>query len=137
MKVLVNSEYVDLSLVRSISTLKKEQLLRIDGNTIVFLYMKSKYSIVGMAQIELIKSFTITYLNASKYTVEIDSPIIDLAAATKAIDNGEDYVAAFKEYWETLRSQIEVRDKEIEEKYNKLLELWNKSVPSDIPKIIF
>lgn len=137
MKVLVNSEYVDLSLVSSISTLKKEQLLRIDGNTIAFLYMKSKYSIVGMAQIELIKSFTITYLNASKYTVEIDSPIIDLAAATKAIDNGEDYVAAFKEYWETLRSQIEVRDKEIEEKYNKLLELWNKSVPSDIPKIIF
>ena len=72
-----------------------------------------------------------TYVN-SKFNINININFV-----LEALDRGENYLTAFKEYWEVLRKEVEEKDRKIEEEYNKLIEMWSKSKPSDIIKFNF
>jgi hypothetical protein len=138
MKVLVNREYIDLSLVSSISQLNRVGTVSHFMGSIGFMYKNNKYQVHNLKEIEHITSFTITYLaGSSNYTVRIDNPRLDLSSVKNAIDKGENWTKVFLEYWEVLREKVQERDKLIEEEYNKLIEMWSNTKPSDIIKFNF
>jgi hypothetical protein len=138
MKVLVNKDYIDLSLVSSISILNKTNRLKGYKGKIGFVYESKQYYIENIKDVDYYSSFTINYLIGSSYTVQIFPIDIDFRSIRKAIDNKENFVQAFENYWEdTYTKQMKKQDKKIEEEYNKLIEMWSNAKPSDIIKFNF
>jgi hypothetical protein len=138
MKVLVNKDYIDLSLVSSISILNKTNRLEGYKGKIGFVYESKQYYIENIKDVDYYTSFTINYLTGSSYTVQIFPIDIDFRSIRKAIDNKENFVQAFENYWEdTYTKQMKEQDKKIEEEYNKLIEMWSNAKPSDIIKFNF
>jgi hypothetical protein len=138
MKVLVNREYIDLSLVKSISILNKTTRLKGYKGKIGFVHESNQYYIENIKDVDYYCSFTINYLTSSPYTVQIFPIDIDFTSIKKAIGNKENFVQAFENYWKNMYTkQMEEQDRKIEEEYNKLIEMWSESKPSDIIKFNF
>ena len=143
MKVLINKEYIDLSLVKSIGILEKRMSRSVIDNSIgTFLRDDNgnlkKCVISNLNSIEYYEKFIINWItNIPQQVIYIHNPSF-YEYLPKDLKHSKDVEELVRNCWNiTYAKAVEENNKKVEEEYNKLIEMWSKSKPSDIIKFNF
>lgn len=143
MKVLINREYIDLSLIKSIGILEKRASRDVTDNSIGMLIkddfgIRKKYVISHINIIEFYEKFTINYItNIPQEVIYIHNPSF-YEYLPKGLKYSKDIEEIIRDCWNNAYAKaVEENNKKVEEEYSKLIEMWSKSKSSDIIKFNF
>ena len=143
MKVLINREYVDLSLVKSIGILEKKASRDVTDSSIGMLIkdnggVSKKCVISNLNSIEYYEKFTINWItNIPQEVIYINNPSF-YEYLPKGLTFSKDVEELVRNCWNIAYAEaVEENNKKVEEEYNKLIEMWSKSKPLDIIKFNF
>ena len=137
MKVLINGVFEDLSLIKSISKLEFGSYCPFIDGSIGYIYKGARLTMSGLEELEaydICTGFTISYItNIPERKINVPSPKFTFKWDV------EDHLRrqSFIDYWIEWGKQIERSNERAEEEYNKLIEMWSNTKPSDIIKFNF
>lgn len=143
MKVLINREYINLSLVKSIGVLEKGVSRDVTDGSIGMVIkddwgIAQKVVISYLNTIEFYEKFTINWItNIPQQVIYVHNPLF-YEYLPKGLKYSEDVEELIRDCWNIAYAEaVEENNKKVEEEYNKLIEMWSKSKPSDIIKFNF